>query len=108
MHEIQKARVIGGHLGGWLPQDLLPLCPDSPRAGKRTRQHSDTSAMKGIQSGSDGRMKNHLKETQGHPGGVTPDYRTSITQDKVLFQTAGEEMKLIGLGNSIRWLQKRF
>lgn len=64
--------------------------------------------MKGIQSGLDGRTKNHLEETQGHPGGVTLDYRTSTTQNKVLFQTAGEEMKLLGLENSIRWLQKRF
>lgn len=53
-------------------------------------------------------MKNHLEEIQGHPGQVTLDCRTSITQDSksVVFQIAGGEIKLIGRENATRWLLK--
>lgn len=53
-------------------------------------------------------MKSHLEKTQGHPVQATLDGRTSITQDSKpsVFPTVGEEMKLLALENSIRWLQR--
>lgn len=65
VHEIQEARVFGGHLRGWPSQDLFSRGLDGPRAGKYIRLHSDIWATKWIQSGSNRRMQSHLEKHKG-------------------------------------------